>query len=72
MICHPPKQPASSALFLEQGYHDALLRKLARSFEQRSEIMAAALDQYMLGSYTPLWGIFFFGAGYLSIYTRLN
>lgn len=53
MVRHPPlNNQRAVALFLAQGYHDALLRKLARSFQQRSEIMAAALDQYMPGSYT--------------------
>jgi GntR family transcriptional regulator/MocR family aminotransferase len=53
MVRHPPlNNQRAVALFLAQGYHDALLRKLARSFQQRSEIMAAALDKYLPGSYT--------------------
>lgn len=53
MLRHPPlNNQRAVALFLAQGYHDALLRKLARSFQERSEIMAAALDKYLPGSYT--------------------
>ncbi|MEH6579018.1 MAG: PLP-dependent aminotransferase family protein [Amphritea sp.] len=53
MVRHPPlNNQRAVALFLAQGYHDALLRKLARSFQQRSEIMAVALDKYLPGSYT--------------------
>ena len=53
MVRHPPlNNQRAVALFLAQGYHDALLRKLARAFQQRSEIMAAALDKYLPGSYT--------------------
>ncbi|MEH6577237.1 MAG: PLP-dependent aminotransferase family protein [Amphritea sp.] len=52
MLRHPPlNNQRAVALFLAQGYHDALLRKLARSFQQRSEIMAAALDKHLPGSY---------------------
>lgn len=53
MVRHPPlNNQRAVALFLAQGYHDALLRKLARSFQERSEIMAQALDTYLPGSYT--------------------
>lgn len=58
MVRHPPlNNQRAVALFLAQGYHDALLRKLARNFRERSEIMAAALDRYLPGSYrTPSGG----------------
>ncbi|ANG65332.1 2-aminoadipate aminotransferase [Marinobacterium aestuarii] len=52
MLRHPPlNNQRAVALFLAQGYHDALLRKLARKFHQRSEIMAQALNTYLPGSY---------------------
>ena len=53
MLRHPPlNNQRAVALFLAQGYHDALLRRLARTFQKRSDIMAAALDRYMPGCYT--------------------
>lgn len=52
MLRHPPlNNQRAVALFLAQGYHDALMRRLARNFQQRSDIMAAALDRYLPGSY---------------------
>ena len=52
MLRHPPlNNQRAVALFLAQGYHDALLRRLARNFQDRSEAMAAALDTYLPGSY---------------------
>lgn len=52
MVRHPPlNNQRAVALFLAQGYHDALMRKLARSFQQRSEVMAQALDTYLPGKY---------------------
>ena len=52
MLRHPPlNNQRAVALFLAQGYHDALLRRLARNFQDRSEAMAAALDKYLPGSY---------------------
>lgn len=52
MLRHPPlNNQRAVALFLAQGYHDALMRKLARSFQQRSEVMAQALDKYLPGNY---------------------
>lgn len=53
MVRHPPlNNQRAVALFLAQGYHDALLRKLARAFAQRSELMAKALDQYLPQCYS--------------------
>lgn len=52
MLRHPPlNNQRAVALFLAQGYHDALLRKLSRNFKQRSEIICAALDRYLPNSY---------------------
>lgn len=52
MVRHPPlNNQRAVALFLAQGYHDALLRRLARNFQERSEAMSAALDKYLPGSY---------------------
>ena len=52
MVRHPPlNNQRAVALFLAQGYHDALLRKLARSFLERNEIMASALETYLPGSF---------------------
>ncbi|MCW9054193.1 MAG: PLP-dependent aminotransferase family protein [Motiliproteus sp.] len=52
MLRHPPlNNQRAVALFLAQGYHDALLRKLVRNFQERSEIMATALDKHMPGCY---------------------
>ncbi|RDE18008.1 PLP-dependent aminotransferase family protein [Motiliproteus coralliicola] len=52
MLRHPPlNNQRAVALFLAQGYHDALLRKLVRNFQERSQIMADALDKYLPGSY---------------------
>ena len=52
MVRHPPlNNQRAVALFLAQGYHDALLRKLARSFQERNEIITKALEKYLPGSF---------------------
>jgi GntR family transcriptional regulator/MocR family aminotransferase len=52
MVRHPPlNNQRAVALFLARGYHDALLRKLARSFLERNEVMAEALEKYLPGSF---------------------
>ncbi|WP_417227186.1 PLP-dependent aminotransferase family protein [Amphritea sp.] len=53
MLRHPPlNNQRAVALFLSQGYHDALLRRLARNFQKRSDVLASALDVHLPGSYT--------------------
>ncbi|MFD1007433.1 MocR-like pyridoxine biosynthesis transcription factor PdxR [Oceanisphaera ostreae] len=48
MLRHPPlNNQRAVALFLAQGYHDALLRKLARAFQERGECLAQALKQHL-------------------------
>ncbi len=48
MLRHPPlNNQRAVALFLAQGYHDALLRKLARVFQERGECLARALEAYL-------------------------
>ncbi|MFP2768495.1 PLP-dependent aminotransferase family protein [Oceanisphaera sp. KMM 10153] len=48
MLRHPPlNNQRAVALFLAQGYHDALLRKLARVFQERGECLAQALKQHL-------------------------
>jgi GntR family transcriptional regulator/MocR family aminotransferase len=48
MLKHPPlNNQRTVALFLKQGYHDVLLRKLVRTFQQRRTIMANALTKHI-------------------------
>jgi GntR family transcriptional regulator / MocR family aminotransferase len=48
MLRHPPlNNQRAVALFLAQGYHDALLRKLARVFQERGERLAGALKVHL-------------------------
>jgi GntR family transcriptional regulator/MocR family aminotransferase len=48
MLKHPPlNNQRTVALFLAQGYHDALLRKLVRTFQERRSVMANALIKYI-------------------------
>lgn len=52
MLRHPPlNNQRAVGLFLAQGYHDALMRKLARNFNERSEIMVNALNKHIPGSF---------------------
>jgi len=57
MLRHPPlNNQRAVALFLAQGYHDALLRKLSRAFKKRREAMDKALQNTFANSYTPPTG----------------
>ncbi|NHI00040.1 PLP-dependent aminotransferase family protein [Oceanimonas sp. MB9] len=48
MLRHPPlNNQRAVALFLSLGYHDALVRKLARVFEERARCLAEALQQHL-------------------------
>ena len=48
MLKHPPlNNQRTVALFLAHGYHDALLRKLVRTFHGRRNVMANALIKYI-------------------------
>lgn len=58
MLRHPPlNNQRAVALFLAQGYHDALLRKLARVFQERGECLARALAEHLPDCHSsPLGG----------------
>ncbi|MCC4263278.1 PLP-dependent aminotransferase family protein [Oceanimonas baumannii] len=48
MLRHPPlNNQRAVALFLSLGYHDTLVRKLAREFEQRARCLSEALQQHL-------------------------
>ncbi|WMC11282.1 PLP-dependent aminotransferase family protein [Oceanimonas pelagia] len=48
MLRHPPlNNQRAVALFLSLGYHDALVRKLARVFEERARCLENALKQHL-------------------------
>jgi GntR family transcriptional regulator/MocR family aminotransferase len=50
MVRHPASNNQRSvALFLERGYHDALVMTLTRAYEERSAAMVAALDECLPG-----------------------
>ena len=50
MLRHPPaNNQRATALFLQLGHHDALLRRLVRTFRERAEILAAALSRHLPG-----------------------
>ena len=58
MIRHPPiNNQRIAALFLSQGYHDALINRLHRIYRKRWEEMRRALRQHLSGSSrTPSFG----------------
>ncbi|MEH6445938.1 MAG: PLP-dependent aminotransferase family protein [Oceanospirillaceae bacterium] len=48
MVRHPPlNNQRAVALFLAQGYHDSLLRKLTRTFQERREIIANSMREHL-------------------------
>ncbi|NVK41753.1 MAG: PLP-dependent aminotransferase family protein [Oceanospirillaceae bacterium] len=48
MVRHPPaNNQRSVALFLERGYHDALIMNIMRVYEERWQEMGAALAEYL-------------------------
>lgn len=48
MVRHPAaNNQRSVALFLERGYHDALMMTLMQAYEERSQAMHAALDEFL-------------------------
>ena len=48
MVRHPAaNNQRSVALFLERGYHDALIMSLMRAYEERHQQMGAALREYL-------------------------
>ncbi len=48
MVRHPAaNNQRSVALFLERGYHDALIMTIMRAYEERWQEMGAALSKYM-------------------------
>jgi len=54
MLRHPPtNNQRALALFLERGYHDALLLLIHRKFEHRWHLMNEALERYLPDCYTP-------------------
>lgn len=53
MLRHPPlNNQRAVALFLAQGYHDALLRKLSRVYQERSDLLANALQKHLPVKFT--------------------
>lgn len=51
MLRHPAaNNQRSVALFLERGYHDALIMNIAKAYEERWQEMGAALDEYLPSS----------------------
>lgn len=58
MIRHPASNnQRATALFLERGYHDALVMNIARNYQVRWRAMNEALAKYLPGSYdTPTFG----------------
>lgn len=54
MLRHPPtNNQRALALFLERGYHDALLLLIHRKFEHRWHLMSEALKRFLPDCYTP-------------------
>tara|TARA_R110001583_G_scaffold84108_1_gene221516 strand:- start:1611 stop:2252 length:642 start_codon:yes stop_codon:yes gene_type:complete len=52
MVRHPAaNNQRSVALFLERGYHDALIMTIMRAYEERWQAMGAALSEYMPESF---------------------
>jgi GntR family transcriptional regulator/MocR family aminotransferase len=52
MVRHPAaNNQRSVALFLERGYHDALIMTIMRTYEERWRAMGAALSEYMPASF---------------------
>lgn len=52
MVRHPAaNNQRSVALFLERGYHDALIMTIMRAYEERWQEMGAALSEYMPKSF---------------------
>ncbi|WP_116474392.1 MocR-like pyridoxine biosynthesis transcription factor PdxR [Zobellella maritima] len=51
ILRHPAaNNQRSVALFLERGYHDALIMNIARAYEERWQEMAEALNEYLPSS----------------------
>ncbi|HEY5718098.1 MAG TPA: PLP-dependent aminotransferase family protein [Motiliproteus sp.] len=51
MVRHPAaNNQRSVALFLERGYHDALIMNIMRAYEERWQEMGAALSEYLPAS----------------------
>ncbi|WP_299310650.1 PLP-dependent aminotransferase family protein [uncultured Halomonas sp.] len=54
MLRHPPtNNQRALALFLERGYHDALIRQIHQTFQARWQRMSDALERHMPNCYTP-------------------
>ncbi|MEH6578359.1 MAG: PLP-dependent aminotransferase family protein [Amphritea sp.] len=54
MLRHPAaNNQRSVALFLERGYHDALIMNLTRNYKSRSRAMNEALTKYLPESHNP-------------------
>ncbi|MEH6651778.1 MAG: PLP-dependent aminotransferase family protein [Motiliproteus sp.] len=52
MVRHPAaNNQRSVALFLERGYHDALIMTIMRAYEERWQQMGSALSEYMPASF---------------------
>lgn len=58
MVRHPAaNNQRSVALFLERGYHDALIMTIMRAYEERWQEMGAALSEYMPATFNkPSFG----------------
>lgn len=58
MIRHPASNnQRAAALFLERGYHDALIMNIARNYKARWRAMNDALEKYLPGCHnTPSFG----------------
>ncbi|MCW8887047.1 MAG: PLP-dependent aminotransferase family protein [Motiliproteus sp.] len=58
MVRHPAaNNQRSVALFLERGYHDALIMNIMRAYEERWHQMGSALSEYMPASFLkPTFG----------------
>lgn len=54
MLRHPPtNNQRALALFLERGYHDALIRQIHQTFQARWQRMSDALEHHLPDCYTP-------------------
>lgn len=54
MLRHPPtNNQRALALFLDRGYHDALLRQIHQTFENRWHCMSEALKRHLPTFHTP-------------------
>ncbi|MCE8043500.1 PLP-dependent aminotransferase family protein [Halomonas daqingensis] len=54
MLRHPPtNNQRALALFLDRGYHDALIRQIHQTFHDRWECMSEALRRHLPDCFTP-------------------